>query len=89
MNTKDFLNRPDILEHFSEGFLLLDTEGKIIIWNKALEEISGMKREEALNRYHHEVMFEFVIPEKRTPQTLQFYKAMLTDALSNGSHPLT
>jgi len=88
MNPENVLKNQDILEHFSEGFLLLDNEGKIIIWNKALEEILGMKREEALNRYYYDVMFEFVLPDKKSPQTLQYFKNSLREAFNKGSRSI-
>ncbi|MCX6286985.1 MAG: PAS domain S-box protein [Bacteroidetes bacterium] len=88
MKPENLLNTTDILEHFSEGFLLLDPRGKIIFWNKALEDITGMKREEALNRHHYEVMFEFVVPERKTPQTLEMFKSTLEEALRTGGHPV-
>jgi len=84
MDPLKILNTLDILEHFSEGFLLLDAEGKIIIWNKALEMISGMKREDALGRYHYEVMFEFVMPERRMPEAFEYFKTSLNEVLSTG-----
>ena len=88
MDPEVSLNNPDILEQFSEGFLLLDSEGKIIFWNKALEDISGMKREEALGRLHCDVMFEFALPERRTPEILAFIKASLETALQSGAAPI-
>jgi len=49
MKSEIIVNNQEILEHLTEGFLLLDNQGKIIIWNKALEEISGILQAEALN----------------------------------------
>ncbi len=88
MDSENSFNYPDFLEHFSEGILLLNNQGKIVSWNKALEEITGMKREEALNRAHYEVMYEFVLPERKPLQTLQFIKALMQKALKNEGHPI-
>ncbi len=87
MKPEEVINNLDIIEHFSEGFMLINSEGKIILWNKALEEISGLKREEVLGREHYKVMFELVIPGKRTPETLQYFKTSLEQAVK-GNHPL-
>jgi PAS domain S-box-containing protein len=84
MNSSSFTFSPEILEHFSEGLLLLDTEGRIIFWNKAMEEISGMKREAVLNRYHHELMMEFMVPDKRSDERGQQLRKMVLDLLKTG-----
>ncbi|MCX6280750.1 MAG: PAS domain S-box protein [Bacteroidetes bacterium] len=88
MEPVSLINTSEILEHFSEGFLLIDPGGKIIFWNKALEEITGMKREEALNRPQFEVMYELVVPEKKTPEILNRIKKSLAEAFKRGGHPL-
>ncbi|MEI8007374.1 MAG: PAS domain S-box protein [Bacteroidota bacterium] len=87
MKPEEVINNLDIIEHFSEGFMLINGEGKIIIWNKALEEISGLKRENVLGRDHYQVMFELVLPGKKTPETLQYLKTSLEQAVK-GNHPL-
>ena len=87
MKPEEVINNIDIVEHFSEGFMLINSEGKIVLWNKALEEISGLKREDVLGRDHYQVMFGLVLPEKRTPETLQYLKASLEEAVK-GNHPL-
>lgn len=87
MKPEEVINNLNIVEHFSEGFMLINSEGKIILWNKALEEISGLKREDVLGRDHYQVMFELVLPEKKTPKTLQYLKTSLEEAVK-GNHPL-
>ena len=39
-----------LLETMAEGVILVDTTGKIRVWNKAMTEITGYTAEEALNR---------------------------------------
>ena len=86
MKSNTILKNQEILEYFAEGFLLLDKKGKIIIWNKALEEITGMPGKEAIGRFQYDVMFEFVLPEKKTTETLTYFKNVLTEALKTGTH---
>jgi len=47
-----------IIEKASDGILLTDEEGRIILWNKALETIIGLKRDEVLGRFFWDVQFE-------------------------------
>ncbi|MCX6284959.1 MAG: PAS domain S-box protein, partial [Bacteroidetes bacterium] len=51
-----------------------------------LEEITGMKREEVLNRYQFDVMYELIVPEKRTPEILDYIKKALAEAFKTGGH---
>ncbi|SDL27615.1 arginine utilization regulatory protein [Natronincola ferrireducens] len=44
-----------ILEHISEGILGSDGEGKVILYNKAAEEIEGLKAQDILNRHLDEI----------------------------------
>ncbi|MEI7492947.1 MAG: PAS domain S-box protein [Bacteroidota bacterium] len=88
MESESPINTTEILEHFSEGFLLINPEGKMIFWNKALEEITGMKREEVLNRYQWEVMYELIVPEKRSPEILERVKNAMTEAFKTGGHSI-
>jgi PAS domain S-box-containing protein len=87
MNPEEVINNLNIVEHFSEGYLQINSEGRIILWNKALEEISGLKREDVLGREHYKVIFELVLPKKRTPETLEYLRVALQKAVK-GNHPL-
>lgn len=39
-----------LLDTMAEGVILVDTEGRIRVWNKAMSEITGYQTEEAINR---------------------------------------
>jgi PAS domain S-box-containing protein len=86
MKSNRNVNNEEIFEHLTEGFLLLDKNGKILIWNKALEEITGMPGKIAIGRFQYDVMFEFVLPEIRTAETYNYFKTFLTEALKTGTH---
>mgnify|MGYP000864746316 CR=1 FL=1 len=53
MKTRDFLqdiSAAMLLDTMAEGVILVDTEGRIRVWNQAMTDITGYTAEEALNR---------------------------------------
>ena len=53
MTDRDFLHDISatlLLDTMAEGVILVDTDGRIRVWNKAMTEITGYQPEEALNR---------------------------------------
>jgi PAS domain S-box-containing protein/putative nucleotidyltransferase with HDIG domain len=82
-----------IIEQASEGFALVDEQGILIEWNQALESIWGVKREQVIGRPFWEVQIEATIPEKRTPDRLEYFKNSIKEALQSGqssmfNHPI-
>jgi len=61
--------REELLRNFVEqsldGIMLLDASGCIIEWNRSLEEITGLRREEVLGRPFWGVQFQMAVPERR------------------------
>lgn len=52
----NYLN--NILESMSGGVLVLDLEGRITLFNKAAEEITGLSQEEVVGHHYEEIMGE-------------------------------
>ena len=57
-----------VIEQANDGIALLDSDCKIIEWNKATESITGFTREEAIGNPIWEIEFQMLPLEKRTPQ---------------------
>jgi PAS domain S-box-containing protein len=49
----------DIIEFFPDATLAIDREGKVIIWNQAIEEMTGVKAEGMLGKGDHEYALPF------------------------------
>jgi two-component system, cell cycle sensor histidine kinase and response regulator CckA len=49
----------DIIEFLPDATFVIDRERKVIAWNKALEELTGTKKEEILGRGDHEYALPF------------------------------
>jgi PAS domain S-box-containing protein len=49
----------DIIQHLPDSTCVIDREGKVIAWNRALEELTGVKAEEMLGKGNHEYSLPF------------------------------
>ena len=49
----------DIIEFFPDATLAIDREGKVIIWNQAIEEMTGVKAEDILGKGDYEYALPF------------------------------
>jgi two-component system cell cycle sensor histidine kinase/response regulator CckA len=70
------------VEQSLDGIMLLDGSGCIIEWNRSLEEITGLAREEVLGRPFWGVQFQMAIPEKRDWELYSQLRSGLNAALS-------
>ncbi|MCX6150720.1 MAG: PAS domain S-box protein [Ignavibacteriales bacterium] len=85
-NSEDALKESEqkyraFIEQATDGFVLLDEEGKIIEWNKAHAAISGIPREEALGKFYNDVQFSMLPENKKSPQNNEYLKTVLNSAL--------
>lgn len=49
----------DIIDFFPDATLIIDKDGKIIAWNRALEAMTGVKKEAMLGKGNHEYALPF------------------------------
>lgn len=55
----------------TDGFLMTDKDARIIIWNKALEEITGYTQEEVIGKNALKVQLMLTVPEARRDELLR------------------
>jgi PAS domain S-box-containing protein len=67
-----------IVEQSHDGITLTDRTGILIEWNRAIEEITGVAREEALGRYLWDVQFSARPENERTPELYEQIKLVGT-----------
>ncbi|MBN1537254.1 MAG: PAS domain S-box protein [Anaerolineales bacterium] len=72
------------VEEASVGIVLVDENGQIVEWNRALQEITGITRDEALYRPIWDVQFSSYLDERRTPERLQEVKSITQTMLLSG-----
>jgi len=78
-----------IVEQLSEGFALVDESGRVLEWNRALEEMLGVKREVVIGVDFYEI-FSRLTPiemEGKVPQRSSRHTAF-KKALKTGKSPL-
>ncbi|CAG0928954.1 Signal transduction histidine-protein kinase/phosphatase DegS [Thermoflexales bacterium] len=76
------------VEQSSEGVVLLNEEGRVIEWNPAQEQITGILRTQAIDLPFWELQYQVRPPELRPPRGPEFFKEALLDALRTGQAPL-
>jgi PAS domain S-box-containing protein len=75
------------IEQSSEAIMLIDEQGTLIEWNRACEEMIGLKRDEIVGQHSWDVQFRLAIPERRTPELYERLKSAGLEALRTGQAP--
>ncbi len=57
---KEFIKLAEIFDYFYEGVYLVDTERRIMYWNKAAERISGFTSDEVVNHFYYDNILNHV-----------------------------
>ena len=73
-----------IYESFA-GIAVINEEGKVIVWNNALEEITGIKNTETIDRYIWDVQAELIDFDKELEKRKKEVKSKLLDVLKTGN----
>jgi PAS domain S-box-containing protein len=75
------------IEQSSEGILLLDEEGYVIEWNRALEELTGIGRDDAIGKAAWDIQVQLLTEDQKTPEAVERFREMMTAALRRGQAP--
>jgi PAS domain S-box-containing protein len=63
-----------IFENSNDGIILIDSRGVILDWNYRIAKVTGLPREQAVNKYVWEIQFSFVPEDQKKAITLDFLK---------------
>ncbi len=72
------------VEMSSDGIAIMNKNGRIVEWNKALEDISGLKSELVLGKYIWDVQYSLLPNEKRTPEIYNRIKSITEGLIKSG-----
>ncbi len=67
-----------------EGIMMLDNEGRIIEWNEALEQITGVSHDEALGKYEWDLLKNYMSEEDRKPEAFEKLRQSRMEYIRNG-----
>jgi len=73
-----------VIEQASDGIALIDMQGNIIEWNRSMEQITGLKNSEAINRPIGEITFQMQIPEEKTANDMEMNTLLWKEAIKSG-----
>jgi PAS domain S-box-containing protein/putative nucleotidyltransferase with HDIG domain len=73
-----------IIEQFAEGFTLVDSNGLCVAWNRAIEEITGIDRQQVLGKPFWEIPALFIPPNRQDPDRLEHIKRTISGATAAG-----
>lgn len=74
-----------LVEHSPDGILIVDEQGSIIEWNHGQEEITGLKRADALGRKIWDVQSQLTPAEYRSEETMEGLKKGTLAILRTGT----
>jgi len=72
------------IEQSSDGISIMDESGIIIEWNKGMEEITGVKREDVIGKPIWESQYELLTEEEKIPETYDYIKGTILQFLQTG-----
>jgi PAS domain S-box-containing protein len=89
---QEFLRREQekfrgIIENSTDGISLIDGSGRFLEWNQAMEALTGIPRDEVLQKYQWDVQMHFTPAAERTEEVRAEYKRVMEEYLSKGDAP--
>jgi PAS domain S-box-containing protein len=73
-----------IIEYTKDGVLLVDEAGCVIAWNRGIETITGLKREEVLGKSLWDALYILTGDEQKSPERYRDSQRFYEDLLSDG-----
>lgn len=76
------------VEQSFDGIVLTDHDGNVIVFNRRMEEITGLQREDVFGRPIWDLQARLLPVEQRTPRRVQDIEAAIRQALATHSSPV-
>jgi PAS domain S-box-containing protein len=77
-------NYRTFVEQGFDGIMFVDNQGIIVEWNRAIEGLTGLNKENVLGKAYWDVRFQLTPAELRTPETLLRFKENTFEMLQPG-----
>jgi two-component system, LuxR family, sensor kinase FixL len=73
-----------IFEQSSDGIVLCDEEGRVVAWNHAIEQLTGLSSKEVLGQFYWDVQFKLMPAEEATPAAYKRIHSTTREVLRTG-----
>jgi len=74
-----------LVNESSDGIVIADEEGKVIVWNNALARISGIRESEAMGNLYIDLMVSTIVPEHRDHARITKIRKIVHEQLHTGA----
>lgn len=75
------------VEQSSDGIVLMDEQGIVVEWNKGQEQITGLRRDEVVDKPLWDIQFLMALEEQKTPEKYEETRSRICDFLKTGQAP--
>ncbi len=75
------------VEESSVGIILIDEQGKIIEWNRAIQDLTGISRDEAMYEPFWDIQWRLLPKEQQTEERINNIKSQVQEGLQQGKAP--
>ncbi len=72
------------VEESMDGVAFVNEQGNISEWNRARENLTGLKKEDVIGKPYWDVRMRLMMPELRSPELLEKYKKAMLEMLRGG-----
>lgn len=76
-----------VIENSAEGFSIIDESGQTIVWNNAMERLTGLKAKEVIAKTAWDVQFQLIPEKERVEGLKENLKSIISELLANGEAP--
>jgi PAS domain S-box-containing protein len=88
-NEKELLEREEtfrsLVQESTDGIVIADEEGKVIVWNEAASRITGISGSEALNNLYSDLVVSTMVPEQKNHEQIAWFRSIIDEQLKSGS----
>lgn len=77
-----------IVEHTADGVILTDHEGRIIVWNRGAEKMTGFARDDVLGKPLWDIHYRMIPEERRNEETYRKFHDVVVHGLRAGQDGL-
>ncbi len=76
-----------LVEKTSDGIMFFDSLGRVIEWNNAMQQMTGLSREKALRMHGWDIQMQFTPDEEKKDLDFERLKLLFRQSLETGSLP--